>query len=168
MDQIIQKIIQNNFYDLPGAAVDASIPVPQRLINELIAEALKGNKNIASVQMAIHPQNRISLDIKTTMLPWPLNLRLKLDRAVDLASYSSPKIRAWLENNRLLGSLGSVLNVLPEGIKLYGDQVVIDLGAFLRTSEQKQLLHLVKSVGIRTEEGRVILDVKAEVGESAK
>ena len=165
MDKVFKKIIDNNFSDLRGTTVDASIPVPQYLINELITETLRGNKNIASVRVSVHTQNRISLDAKTNLLPWPLNLKLKLDKSVDLASYSSPKIRAWMENNLLLGSLGSLFNALPEGIKLYGDQVVIDLGAFLRTPEQKRLLSLVKSVGIRTEEGKIILDAKIEVGE---
>jgi hypothetical protein len=165
MDKIFQKIVRNNFSDLKGTIVDASIPIPQSLINEIIETSLKGNKNVASIRASIHPQNRVSIDIKTTLIPWPLNLKLKLDKEVDLASYSSPKIRAWMENNRLLGSLGSLFNALPEGIKLYGDQVVIDLGAFLRTPEQKRLLNLVKSVGIRTAEGKVILDAKIEVSE---
>lgn len=145
--------------------VDASIPIPQSLINEIIETSLKGNKNVASIRVSVHPQNRISADIKTTLLPWPLNLKLKLDTSVDFASYSSPKIRAWMENNRFLGSFGSLFNALPEGIKLYGDQIVIDLGAFLRTPEQRRLLNLVKSVGIRTEEGKVILGAKIEVNE---
>jgi hypothetical protein len=165
MDRIFQKIIQNNFSDLKGATVDASIPIPKTLINEIIETSLKGNKNIASIRVSVHTQNRVSADIKTTLLPWPLHLKLKLDKSVDFASYSSPKIRAWMENNRLLGSLGSLFNALPEGIKLYGDQVVIDLGAFLRTPEQRRLLNLVKSVGIRTTEGKVILDAKIEVSE---
>jgi hypothetical protein len=165
MDKIFQKIVRNNFSDLKGTIVDASIPIPQSLINEIIETSLKGNKNVASIRASIHPQNRVSIDIKTTLIPWPLNLKLKLDKEVDLASYSSPKIRAWMENNRLLGSLGSLFNALPEGIKLYGDQVVIDLGAFLRTPEQKRLLNLVKSVGIRTAEGKVILDAIIEVSE---
>ena len=165
MDRIFQKIIRNNFSDLKGITVDATIPIPQSLINEIIETSLKGNKNIASVRVSVSAQNRVAADIKTTLLPWPLNLKLKLDTSVDFASYSSPKIRAWMENNRLLGSLGSLFNALPEGIKLYGDQVVIDLGAFLRTPDQKRLLSLVKSVGIRTEEGTVILDAKIEVNE---
>ena len=165
MDKIFQKIINNNFSNLQGAIVDASIPIPQSLINELIVAALKGNKTIASIHADVHPQNRVSLDVKTTVLPWPLNLKLKLDTSVDLASYSSPKLRAWMENNRLLGSLGSLFHALPRGIKLYGDQVVIDLGAFLRTPEQKRILKLIKTVGIRTETGKLILDVKIEVNE---
>ena len=156
-------MINNNFSDLQGTTVDASIPVPQALINEILGEALRGNKNIESCLVAVQAQNRASINVKTTLLPWPLHLKVKLDKEVDFASYSSPKIRAWLENNRLLGSLGSFFKALPEGVKLYGDQIVIDLGAFLRTPEQKQILALVKSVGIQTEPGRLILDVNARV-----
>jgi len=145
--------------------VDANIPIPQSLINEMIETSLKGNKNVDSVRASVHSQNRASVDVKTALLPWPLNLKLKLDTSVDFASYSSPKIRAWMENNRLLGSIGSLFNAIPEGINLYGDQVVIDLGAFLREPGHKKLLSLVKSVGIRTEEGKVILDAKIEVNE---
>ena len=163
MDKIFQKIIDNNFSDLKGTTVDASIPVPQSLLNELIEASLKGNKSISSIYASVHPQNRVAVDVKTTLLPWSLNLKLKLHTSVDFASYSSPKIRAWMENNRWLGSLGSFFNALPEGVKLYGDQVVIDLGAFLRTTEQKRILALIKSVGIRTETGTLILEVRAEV-----
>jgi hypothetical protein len=163
MENVFQKVIDNNFSDLKGTTVDAFIPVPQSLLNELIEAALGGNKSISSIHASVHPQNRVSLDVKTALLPWILHLRIKLDTSVDFASYSSPKIRAWMENNRLLGSLGSLFNALPEGIKLYGDQVVIDPGAFLRTPDQKRILEHIKSIGIRTEEGKLILDVKIKV-----
>jgi hypothetical protein len=163
MDKIFQRMMDNNFSELRGATVDASVPVPETLINEILQTALKGNKTIQSIDLSVHPQNKLSADLKTTLLPWSLHLKLKLDKLIDFASYSSPKIRAWLENNRFLGRLGSMFNALPEGVKLYGDQLVIDLGAFLREPEQKRLLALIKSVDIRTEEGKVILDLKAEV-----
>lgn len=162
MDKIFQKLITNDFSDLKGTTIDASIPVPEYLINEIIEALLRGNKNIASIQVSMHPQNQVSANIKTTLLPWALNLRLRLDKEVDLASYSSPKIRAWLENNRLLGSMGALFNALPPGIKLYGNQVVVDLGAFLQP-DQKKYLDLVKFIGINTAEGKLILDVRAAV-----
>ena len=165
MDKILQKILDNNFSDLKGTTIDASIPIPQALITELMRATLQENKNIASIHVSVHPQNRISVDVKTTLLPWSLNLKLRLDTSIDLASYPSPKIRAWMENNRLLGSLGSLFNALPEGVKLYGDQVVIDLGTLFHTPEQKRILPLIKSVGIHTEEGKLILAVKVEVNE---
>lgn len=163
MDQFFRKIVENNFSDFKGTTAEASIPIPQSLINELVEVTLRGNKTIQSCQVAVHPQNRVAASVKTTLLPWALNLRLKLDTSVDFASYSSPKLRAWMENNRLLGTLGSMLNALPEGIRLYGDQLVFDLGVFVFTPELKRMLDLVKSVEISTEEGRIILDVKAEI-----
>lgn len=163
MEKVFQRIIANHFSELKGTTVDASIPVPQDLINEIIKESLRGNKTIQSAQVSVHRQNQVAANLKTSLIPWPLNLKLKLDRSVDFASYGSPKIRAWMENNRLLGSLGSLFNALPEGVKLYGDQVVLDLGVFLRAPEQKQMLELVKAVDIQTEEGRMIFDVKIEI-----
>ena len=163
MDKIFQKIIDNNFSDLKGTIIEATVPAPEYLINEIIKAALQGNKNIASCQVTIHPQNMVSANVKTTLLPWSLNLKIKLDRSVDFASFSSPKVRVWLENNILLGKLGSLFNALPEGIKLYGNQVVIDIGSFLQTPEQKQILELVKSVDIQTVESKMILDVRVSI-----
>jgi hypothetical protein len=163
MEEIFQRIIANNFSDFKGLTADLSIPVPQFMINEIMETALQRNKNIESCEVSIHGQNKVSINLKTKLLPWPLNLKLRLDKSVDLASYSSPKIRAWLENNQLLGSLGSFFNVLPEGVKLYGEQVVVDLGSFLPTSEYKKLLDLVRFVGIETEQGKVIFDIKIRV-----
>jgi hypothetical protein len=84
---------------------------------------------------------------------------MKLFGSMDFTG--SPKVRAFLENNLLLGKLGALLNALPEGIRIYGDQVVVDIGSFL-PPEPKELLKLVKSAEIHTVEGTVILDVKIE------
>jgi hypothetical protein len=163
MDRVFQRIIENNFSDFKGMTANASIPVPQYVVNEVMAAALEGNKTIDSCEVSIHPQNQVSMKLKTKLLPWTLHLKMKLDTSVDFASFGSPKVRAWLENNRLLGSLGAMLNALPEGVKLYGDQMVIDVGHFLPTPQEKRLLELVKSVDIHTEEGKVNLGVKVEV-----
>ena len=164
MDKIFQKLIDNNFSDLDGLSLDASIPVPQPLVNEVINILLQGNRKIEDCQLSIHGQNRVVVRLKTSLWPWPLHLKLKLDSSVDLASHASPKLRAWLENNRLLGSLGSFLNALPKGTKLYGNQLVVDLDAFLTTPEQKQILGLITSIDLQTEEEKVILEVKVRKG----
>jgi hypothetical protein len=161
MDEIFQKIVNNNFSDLTGLTVDASIPVPQDLINEIITAALHGSKNIEYCQAAVRRQNRVSVKLKTTLWPWPLDLKIRLFKSVDLTG--SPKIRAFLENNVLLGKIGSFLNALPDGVKLYGDQVVVDIGAYLQTPEQARILKLIRSMEIKTEEGKAIFDVKIRV-----
>ncbi len=163
MDKIFQKLLDNNFLDLRGMTADASIPVSESLINEILAAALQGNKNIDSCQLSIHAENKVTAKLRTTLLPFSLNLRLRLDHAVDFASYSSPKVRTWLENNLLLGKLGAFFDILPDGIKLYGNQLVVDLYSFVQTPEQRRLLHLIKSIGISTEESKIIFSVNIEV-----
>jgi len=161
MNEVFQNIIDNHFSDLKGLRVDASVPVPQQLINKFIEIALRGNENIEYCQVSIGGQNRVSVKLRTTLWPWPLDLKLRLFRTVDLTR--SPRIRASLENNLILRRVASFLKALPEGIKLYGDQVVIDIGSFLRTPDQKRLLDLVKSAEITTHEHKAILDVNIQL-----
>ena len=160
MDAIIQRIIDSNFSELPGLQVNAIVPVPERLVNEFLETALEGNKNVESCRASIGGQNRVSLNLKSPLWPWPVNLKLKLFREVDFSG--SPKVRAFLENNVLLGRLGALLKVLPEGILLYKDQVSLDIGTFLQTPEQKRYLALIKSMEISTEEGKLVIDMKIE------
>jgi hypothetical protein len=160
MDAIFQRIIDNNFSELHGLDVNAIIPVPERLVNEIIAASLQGNKNIEYCRVSIGGQNRVTVNLKTPLWPWPFTLKLKLFRDVDFSG--SPKARAFLENNVLLGKVGALFRTLPNGILLYEDQVSVDIGSFLQTPEQKRYLQLVKAVAISTEIGTIIFDVKIQ------
>lgn len=161
MDEILQRLVRDNFSELAGLRVDASIPVPERLVNEIIGTAIRGNGNISYCRVSISHQNRLSVNLKTSVWPWPLELRLRLERSVDFTR--SPLLRAKLENKVLLGRLGSFFKVLPEGVHVSGDQVVVDLGAFLVAPEQKRFMELIKTAEIKTEEAKVIIDVTAAV-----
>ena len=160
MDAIFKRLVDNNFSELPGMEVNARIPVSEQLVNEIIAASLRGNQNIEDCRVSIDGQNRVSVNLKTPIWPWPLNLKLKLFREVDFSG--SPKVRAFLENNVLLGKLGALFKALPDGILIYEDQVSVDLGSFLQTPEQKQFLKMVKAVEINTEVGMIIFDVNIQ------
>jgi hypothetical protein len=157
MDKIFQRILDSNFSELAGLTLDASIPVPESLLNEIIESELRGNKNITSCHITIHRENRVTANLRMSMWLWPLNLKLKLFGSVDLTH--PIKVRAFLENNLLLGKLGAFLKMLPAGITLYNDQVVVDLEHFI-PAEYNKFLSLVKSIDIRTEEKKLFLDVK--------
>jgi hypothetical protein len=158
MDVIFQRILNNNFSELPGLDVNASVPIPERLVNEIISASLQGNTQIEYCRVSIGGQNRVTAKIKTPLWPWSIDLKLRLFRDVDFSG--SPKVRAFLENNILLGKLGASLKALPAGILLYEDQISVDIGAFLKTPEQKRYLQLVKAVAISTEVGTINFDVR--------
>ena len=161
VNEIFQRIVNNDFAELDGLAVDVSIPVSQQLVNEIIEAALQGNQNIEYCRVSIGEQNRIFINVKTTRWPWPVNLKVWVFKEIDLAP--APKIRVLLENNVILGKLGSFFKALPEGVKLYGEQIVIDVRSFLKTEQQKKLLDMVKSMEIQTEKGKLIFDVQIRI-----
>lgn len=160
LDEILQRLFQNNFSELPGLTVDASIPVPESLINELLRASLEETRSISDLHISIGAENRVDAKVKVTLLPWTLDLKFKLFKSVDLSG--SPRVRAFMQNNVLLGKLGSAFRALPKGITIYEDQLSVDLGMLISNPEQRRILELVKSAEIRTEPGRLILDVRAE------
>jgi hypothetical protein len=159
MDEIFQRLLANNFSELPGLSMNASIPMPEDLVNEILDVALRGNHNITYCRVKISRENRVIADVKSPLLPWTLHLKMKLFHSVDFTG--SPKLRAFLENNLMLGKLGSWFNVLPKGITIYNDQLSMDIES-LTPAEYKQFLSLVKSVELQTEENKLILHVKIE------
>ena len=161
MDAIFQRLIEDNFSDLMGLTVDASIPVPEQIVNEVIDVALQGNKNIHECRVSIGGQNKVFVNLKTPLWLFPIHIKLKLESSVDFTS--SPKVRAVLENNVFLGKLGALFKALPEGVNIQGNQVIVDVQAFLETLEQRKMLDLIKSVDIRTEPAKVIFDIKIKV-----
>lgn len=163
MDEIFRRFIDTGFSELVGLTVDASIPVPEHIINEMIGSALRGNKNISACRASIGRDNLVSVQLKTPLWFLPINLKLELEKSVDVTEY--PKLKVRLENLVLLGKLGSFFKVLPEAVSLNGDHIVVDLAAFIPTHEHKKFLGLVKSVEIRTEVGVVIFNVKMKVEE---
>lgn len=159
MDKLFSRLVDNNFSDLQGLSIDASVPVPESLINEIVQDQLQGNSKITSCYITIHRENRVTVNLRTPLWPWPLNLKLKLFGSVDLTN--PIKVRAFLENNVFLGKLGSLFKALPPGISLYNDQLAVDIEHFL-LPEYKKFLVLIKSIDIRTDENKLILDIKIE------
>ena len=157
MDVIFKRILDTNFSELPGLTVSASIPVPEHIVNEIIGVAIRENRNISYCRTSISRNNRAAVNLKTPLWPWPLELNLKLENSPDFGT--SPKMHARLENKVLLARIGSFLKTLPAGVSIHGERVDVDVRSFL-SPEQLPLLELVKAIDVKTEEGKVILDVK--------
>jgi hypothetical protein len=157
MDKIFLRILDDNFSELPGLAVDASIPVSEHIVNEIIGVTIRESRNINYCRAAISRNNRASVNLKTPLWPWPLELKLRLENSPDFAA--SPQLHARLENQVLLAKIGAFLKALPAGVSIQGNRVDVDVASFF-PAEQRRLLELVKSIDVRTEEGKVILDVK--------
>jgi hypothetical protein len=161
MNEILQRLLKDNFSELAGLTVDASIPLPEGLVNEFVGSALQGNKNITEIYIAIHSANKIVISLKTPLWPLSIHLKLKLEPSVDFTN--GAKIRALFENFALLGKLGAIFKAFPEGITMEGDQIMIDVQSFLKEPSQRKWLKLIHSMEITTEEAIITFDIKVAV-----
>ena len=161
MENFFQKMLDSNFSDLPGLVADISIPMPEYLVNELLAAILLGNKSITSCQAAIGIQNQVVIELKTNLWPWPVKLKLKLEEQSDWRG--TPNITAWLENHVWLANAGSLFSLLPPSVSIQGKQITVDLNRLLSTPEQTRILKLIKTVVIKTDEGLLTFMIKAGV-----
>jgi hypothetical protein len=139
MEAIFQKILDHDFSDLAGLTANASIPVAEALLNEVIANQLQGDKTIRSCQISIHEQNQVSVRLKTSPLPWALDLKLKLDTSVDFASFSRQRYGRDGKQS-YAGKPGASLHALPEWLKLYGNQRLLILASFCAHRNRKNFL----------------------------
>lgn len=48
MKQLLEKLIATNFADLEGLQISGTVPVKQELMNEVLAEVLKGGQSPSS------------------------------------------------------------------------------------------------------------------------
>lgn len=161
MEEILQRLRNGNFSELTGLTVHASISLAEGLVNEFVQSILQGNKNISDCYVAIHMGNRVVVNLKMPPWPWPLNLKLKFEPIVDFTA--GQKINASLENFALLGKIGAVFNAFPQGITMQHDLITIDIPSFLRASQQRKWLQLIKSMAISTEEAKMIIDIDIAV-----
>ena len=138
MDEIFRKLLDDNLSVLAGLTVNASIPVPEHIVNEIIEAALRGNKNIRECRVSIGGQNRISVNLKTPLWLWFINLKLQLESSVDFKN--SPKIRASLENKAFLGKLAILFKALPDGVNIHGDQIIVDVLGLTQDAFERRVI----------------------------
>lgn len=161
MEEIIQRLLKDNFSELPGLTIDASIPLPEQLVNKFVQSVLQENKNVTDCYIAFHSGNNVAINLKTPLWPWPVHLKLRVESSVDFTH--GARVSASLENFALLGKLGALFKAFQQGITMENDRITINLEAFLKEPVQRKWLSLIKSMEIRTEEAGITLDIKIEV-----
>jgi hypothetical protein len=157
---VLVNLRDAKFRDLSGARVSASVPVSERLLNEIVRATMPRNLPVRDV--FVHPEagNRFSVRIspKAAFLP-QLTLRLEIERQPQFPA--SPELVLRMATmGGLLGLAGAafpIAGMLPPGVRLEGERIVVDLKALAHREGVVDLLGLVRELEITTEEGRVLI-----------
>ena len=171
ISELLELQLQAGFPDFAGTDVAATIPVSDRLINELIAGLLPDGGKVREVQIQTEEGNRVTVRIRLsgpTFLPAiPVTLAIEdqphfPERPILGLRLSQP--------SRFVAMAASTLPTmvtLPPGISMEDDRIRIDIRRLLADRNQARWLGYVTDLQVTTRAGAIVLDVRAKVGPKA-
>jgi hypothetical protein len=163
---LLVNLRDRKFRDLAGARVSGSIPISERLLNEIVAATMPKNLPVRDVSVRPEQGNRFSVRIspKAAFLP-QLTVKLEIEKQPQFPT--SPELVLRMATmGGLLGLAGAafpIASMLPPGVRLEGERIILDLRALAHREGVVDLLELVRELEITTEEGRMRVFVDTSV-----
>lgn len=163
--EIFHYLQSTGFQDLSGARFSGTIPVSERMINEVIAASIPPGGHVREVQVRPEPDNRFSVKItpRTGFFP-SITVKLSIARQPELPA--SPVLVLKMAMGGLMGFASSALpiaNMLPQGVRLEGEHILVDLRAMASQRGFADLFQYARQLRVSTEAGRAVVHVEAGV-----
>jgi hypothetical protein len=164
---ILDALRASGFRDLNGSRVATTLSIGEPLLNAFIAAALPAGGAVRAVSVHPHAADRIGVRAKLSrpeFLP-PINATVVIERQPQLPRDPTLAFRITGLAG-LLALAGPVLSLVPKmpgGFRLDGDLLTIDLRELLAERRQEDLLGLAQRIVVHSEEGRIRLELDANV-----
>lgn len=164
--RILEQLRASRFAELQGARVSASIPIPERLLNELVTASLPPGAPVRDV--SVHPKagNRLGVRAKLAradFLP-PITLTVEIEQQPQLPD--TPLVLRILSLPGLMSLAGAAVSftsVLPPGVRMENQRLFVDLRVLLQRHGYDELVALIDGLRLTTEEGKLTADVSLRV-----
>lgn len=166
LSELLERQIASGFEDLRGAEAAVTVPVSDRLLNEIITQALPASARVRGVEVRARAGNRFAVRARiagASFLP-AFNLTVAIDRQPELPD--SPVLGLRLEMGGLLSLAGPALrffDALPPGIRIQDDRIYVDLAQLLSQRGLSGVLDHLEQFHVTTAEGSTILSLRARI-----
>jgi hypothetical protein len=155
------------FPGLAGSDARATIRVAAPLLNEAVTTALASVPAVRDVTVQPRASNRFDVRLtlaKPAFLP-SLNLTLLIERQPQLPADPTLVLRITGAGGmmRLAAPAITSFGLLPPGVRMESDHVLVDLRTLLQQHGQQRLLDYAEQLQVMTEEGTLIVLVQLRV-----
>jgi hypothetical protein len=164
---LLDRLQRSRFEDMRGTQVSARVPIAERLLNEMIGSTLPAGGAVREVRVRPRSGNKIDVQVKLArpaFLP-PLNLTAVIERQPEFPR--APELVIRLSSlpgvMSIAGGAAAFFNVLPPGVRMEGDRVVIDMAELSRRHGHDTLLDFVRRLHVTTVDGAMVLEVELGV-----
>ena len=174
MDQRLARLFRrqeaSGFEDIRGAEAAVTLPVSDKLLNEIITETMPASAKVRDVEVRAEAGNRFVVRAKIGAAPFlpPLNITAAIDRQPELPA--SPVLVLRLERGGLLSLAGPALrffDALPPGIRIDNDRLHVDVAKLLAARGLSGFLDHLEQLHVQTTEGTIILYLRARIRSEA-
>ena len=166
LTRLLRRQVASGLEDVRGAEAAVTVPVTDRLLNEIVAEALPPSGKIRDVEIRAQAGNRFAVRAKlgaASFLP-PLNLTVAIDRQPELPG--TPVLVLKLELGGLLSVAGPALrffDALPDGIHIDNSRIYVDLARLLELRGLSGILDHLEQLHVGTAPGTTTLSIRARI-----
>ena len=163
---ILERQRERRFADLAGSRVDATLPVRQALVDELVATAIARHPE-AELDARLLNGNRLEVRAGWRIFGFPARWRLPfiIDPHVNVAERPMLFLRlaessaAWSAARRAIGGLG----LLPSFLRISDQGVALDLRQLAQQRGYGDLLPIARALTFDGQDGILWMRVEAEV-----
>jgi len=165
---LLQRQHSDGFPDLGGSEVVATIPVSERLVNEVLAMLLPPGGKVRDVEIRAEADNRLTARVRlsaSTLLPAiPVALAIEDQPRLPLEPVLTLRLAQASGFVALAASTLPSMLTLPPGISIEGEHIRLDIRRLLAERKLEGVLEYVKDLRITTRAGVVVLHLKVAVG----
>jgi len=166
----LRRVFGVGLDDLAGATISGEIPLPNDLINRLIAQRLAASPSaIATAVVDAQDNDNVAVELSMRgpkLLP-SVRIAARIDRQPDLPHAPVLGLRWSLRGMGPLGSLAALaltwLKALPPGIRADGDRIDLDIADVLRSQGLGELLACVAALQVHTRRGAFVVRFELRV-----
>jgi len=166
LERVLQRQLADGFPDVRGAQAAITLPISERLLNELLAETIPRSVPVTDLRVTPEAGDRfvVRFRVGSSSLVPRLKIVLAIEAQPDLPAL--PILVLRLETTGLMMLAGPVLrlfNALPDGITVKDDRIHVDLRALAERRGMAPYLDYLDQLRVNTLGGAVVLTVHARI-----
>jgi hypothetical protein len=170
MIELLRRQQIDGFPDLGGAEASATIPVADRLINQVIAEAIPKGGTVQDLRIHAEAGDRFRVRVRLSISPLmpAIGATLTIEEQPVLPERPVLGLRISGIPKLLMqaGGFARARDALPPGVRLEGEYVRLDLERLLKDRGQADLLRYLTFLNVTTRDGVVVVAIRARIPRS--
>jgi hypothetical protein len=166
IERVLRRQLADGFPDIRGAQAAVTLPISERLLNEVLVETIPRSVPITDLQVTPEADDRFVVRFRvgsSSLIP-RLKMVLAIETQPDLPAL--PILVLRLETTGLMLLAGPALrlfNALPAGITVKDDRIHVDLRALAERRGFVPFLDYLDQLRVNTVSGAVVLTVHGRI-----